>query len=182
MAIRSFEGMTPTIGPRAYVDDSAVVIGDVSVGEDASLWPMTVARGDVHSIRIGARTNIQDGSVLHVTQDNEFSPGGHALTIGDDVTVGHGVVLHACTVGDLVLVGMGATVLDGAIIPPRTMVAAGSLIAPGKELESGYLYLGSPAKQARPLTEEELAYLEFSARHYVELKDRHLGRGVRREA
>lgn len=174
MTIRSFEDTSPIIGPRAYVDDSAMVIGDVNVGEDASLWPMVVARGDVHSIRIGARTNIQDASVLHVTQDNRFSPGGYALTIGDDVTVGHGVILHACTVGNLVLVGMGSTVLDGAIIPPRTMIAAGSLVAPGKELESGYLYLGSPAKQARPLTEQELDYLEFSAKHYVDLKDRHL--------
>lgn len=179
MAIRSFENTTPAIGARAYVDQSAVVIGDVAIGDDASLWPMTVARGDVHSIRIGARTNIQDGSVLHVTQDNRFAPGGYALNIGDDVTVGHGVILHACTVGDLVLVGMGSTVLDGAVIPPRTMIAAGSLVAPGKELESGYLYLGSPVKQARPLTEQELAYLEFSARHYVELKDRHLGAGNR---
>lgn len=173
MAIRSFEGKTPRVGERAYIDETALVIGDVTVGDDASLWPMVVARGDVHSISIGARTNIQDGSVLHVTQDNRFSPGGYALRVGSDVTVGHGVVLHACTVEDLVLVGMGSTVLDGAVIRSRTLVAAGSLVPPNKELESGYLYLGSPVKQARRLSDRELDYLVFSAKHYVELKDRH---------
>lgn len=174
MAIRTFEGISPKIGARAYVDDSALVVGDVAIGEDASLWPMAVARGDVHRITIGAGTNIQDGSVLHVTADNHFNPGGHALSIGANVTVGHGVILHACTVEDLVLVGMGSTVLDGAIIRSRVMIGAGSLVAPGKVLESGYLYLGSPAKQARRLSDRELEYLEFSARHYIELKDRHL--------
>ena len=115
MTIRSFQGIEPVIGPDTYIDEAALVVGRVTVGADSSLWPMTVARGDVHSIRIGARTNIQDGSVLHVTQDNEFSPGGFALTVGDDVTVGHGVILHACTIEDLVLIGMGSTVLDGAV-------------------------------------------------------------------
>lgn len=174
MTIRSFDGKTPVLGARVLVDATALVIGDVALGDDASLWPMVVARGDVHTIRIGARTNIQDGSVLHVTQDNLFNPGGYGLTVGDDVTVGHGVILHACTVEDLVLVGMGSTVLDGAVIRSRVMIGAGSLVPPHKVLESGYLYLGSPARQARALTESELAYLEFSARHYVELKDRHL--------
>jgi carbonic anhydrase/acetyltransferase-like protein (isoleucine patch superfamily) len=175
MSIRSFQGITPTIAASAYVDDAAVVIGDVTVGADASLWPMVVARGDVQSITIGARTNIQDGSVLHVTSDNSFTPGGYALTIGDDVTVGHGAILHACSIGDFVLVGMGATVLDGAMIPEWTMVAAGSLVPPGKQLESGYLYVGSPVKQARPLKQAERDYLQFSSRHYVELKNRHSG-------
>ena len=174
MTIRTFAGNTPILGARAYVDATALVLGDAVLGDDASLWPMAVARGDVQAIRIGARTNVQDGSVLHVTQDNRFNPGGRALIIGDDVTVGHGVILHACTVEDLVLVGMGSTVLDGALVRRRVMIGAGSLVPPNKVLESGYLYLGSPVKQARPLTEKELEYLEFSARHYVELKDRHL--------
>lgn len=175
MAVRTFAGITPTIGARVYVDDSAQVIGSVLVGDDASLWPLVVARGDVHSITIGAGTNIQDGSVLHVTADNHFNPGGHALVIGARVTVGHGAILHACTIGDLVLVGMGATVLDGAVIEDRVMIGAGSLVSPGKVLESGYLYLGSPARQIRRLSERELDYLAFSAQHYIELKNRYLG-------
>ncbi len=175
MTIRSFDGISPTIDPSAYVDDTALVIGDVTIAADASLWPMTVARGDVHRITIGARTNIQDGSVLHVTQDNAFTPGGFALTIGADVTVGHGAILHACTIEDLVLVGMGATVLDGAVVHSRAMIGAGALVPPGKELEGGYLYLGSPVRQARRLTEKELDYLAFSSRHYVALKNRHKG-------
>ena len=174
MTIRSFQGIEPVIGPDTYIDEAALVVGRVTIGADSSLWPMTVARGDVHSIRIGARTNIQDGSVLHVTQDNEFSPGGFALTVGDDVTVGHGVILHACTIEDLVLIGMGSTVLDGAVVRRGAMVGAGSLVPPGKVLEGGYLYLGSPVRQARPLKERETAYLEFSARHYVALKNLHL--------
>lgn len=177
MTIRSFSGIAPVIGEHAYIDDSALVIGSVTVGTHASLWPMAVARGDVHAIHIGAGTNIQDGSILHVTADNRFHPGGYALSIGDRVTVGHNAVLHACTIEDLVLVGMGAIVLDGAIVESRTMIGAGSLVAPGKVLKSGFLYLGSPARQVRPLNEKELDYLDFSAQHYIELKDRHLGRG-----
>lgn len=173
MAIREFDGIAPRIAPSAYVDEAALVIGDVTIGEDASLWPMTVARGDVHRITIGTRTNIQDGSVLHVTQDNAFTPGGFALTIGADVTVGHGAILHACTIEDLVLVGMGATILDGAVVRSRVMIGAGALVPPGKELEGGYLYLGSPVRQARRLTTKELDYLEYSARHYVALKNRY---------
>ncbi len=174
MAIRKYLDITPTIAPSAFVDEMALVIGDVTIGEDASLWPMVVARGDVHSITIGARTNIQDGSVLHVTAANEFNPGGNALVIGNDVTVGHGAILHACTIGNFSLVGMGATVLDGAVIDDRVMIGAGSLVAPGKKLESGYLYVGSPARQARPLKEKELAWLEYSSAHYVALKNNHM--------
>ena len=178
MTIRTYRNMRPQIGKNVYIDEAAVVVGDVTIGDDTSLWPMSVARGDVHKIVIGARTNIQDGAVLHVTSDNEFTPGGFALNIGDDVTVGHGVILHACMIENLVLVGMGSTVLDGAVVNSRVMIGAGSLVSPGKELESGFLYLGSPAKKIRPLKDKELAYLEFSARHYVELKDYH--RGVHR--
>ena len=173
MSIRSFQGVSPQIAASAYVDAAAVVIGDVTIGADASLWPMVVARGDVQSISIGERTNIQDGAVLHVTSDNSFTPGGFALTIGGDVTVGHGAILHACTIGDFALIGMGAVVLDGAVVPERTMVGAGGLVPPGKRLESGYLYVGSPVRQARPLKQAELDCLEFSSRHYVDLKNRH---------
>lgn len=175
MTIRPFNGTTPKIAASAYIDEAAVVIGDVHIGEDSSIWPMVAARGDVHHIRIGARTNIQDGSVLHVTADNQFNPGGYPLTIGDEVTVGHGAILHACTVEDLCLIGMGATVLDGAVVRSQAMVAAGSLVPPGKVLEGGYLWVGSPVKQARPLKPAELEYLSFSAQHYVALKNRHRG-------
>lgn len=173
MTIRQYLDETPTVAGNAFVDETALVIGDVTIGEDASLWPMVVARGDVNSITIGARTNIQDGSVLHVTADNEYHPGGSALVIGEDVTVGHGAILHACTVGNFSLIGMGATVLDGAVVEERVMVGAGALIAPGKTLVSGFLYVGSPARQVRPLKEQELAWLEYSSGHYVELKNKH---------
>ncbi len=174
MPIRKYLDITPAIAGSAFIDEMALVIGDVTIGEDASLWPMVVARGDVHSITVGARTNIQDGSILHVTSDNEFNPGGSPLVIGEDVTVGHGAILHACTIGDFSLVGMGATVLDGAIIEDHVMVGAGSLVAPGKKLESGYLYVGSPARQVRPLTEKEHAWLAYSSSHYVALKKSHM--------
>ncbi|MCI0492603.1 MAG: gamma carbonic anhydrase family protein, partial [Planctomycetes bacterium] len=167
MPVRSFQGISPKLGANVYIDDMAVVIGDVTIGDDASLWPFVVARGDVQRIRIGARTNVQDGSVLHVTQDNRFNAGGYALTIGNDVTVGHNAVLHACTIEDFVLVGMGSIILDGAVVQSRAMVAAGSVVSPGKVLEGGFLWLGQPAKKIRPLTEDELAYLEYSSGHYL---------------
>lgn len=172
--IRTFENFVPQIADSAYVDETALVIGQVLLGEDVSIWPMTVARGDIQTIRIGARSNIQDGSVLHVTHDSDYAPGGFSLTVGEDVTVGHKVILHACTVGDRCLVGMGSTVLDGAVLEPEVMLGANSLVSPGKILESGYLYLGSPAKQTRRLTEKERQWLVYSAAHYVELKNRHL--------
>jgi len=171
--IRKFEKFTPKIADSSFVDDTALVIGDVTIADDASIWPMTVVRGDIQTISIGARTNIQDGSVLHVTHDSEHAPGGFALTIGDDVTVGHKVILHACTIGDRCLVGMGSTVLDGAVLEDEVMLGANSLVSPGKVLESGYLYLGSPAKQARALTDKERQWLQYSAAHYVDLKNRH---------
>jgi len=173
MSIRSFEGQGPLIHKSAYVDEQAMVCGRVSIGADSSIWPMTVVRGDINTITIGERTNIQDGSVLHVTHDSEYAPGGAPLVIGNDVTVGHRVVLHACTVEDLCLIGMGAVVLDGAVIRAGAMIGAGALVSPNKELEGGYLYVGAPARQARPLSDQEKRFLKYSAEHYARLKDRH---------
>ncbi len=173
--IRSFEDYIPQLADSVFVDESAVVTGNVSIGEDSSIWPCCSVRGDIHSISIGARSNIQDGSILHVTHDSEYAPGGNKLTVGDDVTVGHNVVLHACTVEDLCLIGMGSIVLDGAVVQSGAMVGAGSLVPPNKVLEGGYMWLGSPVKKIRELTDKEKAFLEYSARHYVKLKDRHAG-------
>lgn len=174
MTIRKFEQYTPEIADTAFVDDSAVVTGNVVIGADTSVWPMCSIRGDIHSIRIGERTNIQDGSILHVSHDSEFAPGGNKLSIGDDVTVGHNAVVHACTVEDRCLVGMGSVLLDGCVVKQGAMVGAGSLVPPNKELEGGYLWLGSPVKKVRELNEKEKAFLNYSAHHYVDLKNRHM--------
>ncbi len=175
MTLRAYKDRFPRLGKGVYVDPQAAVIGDVTLGDDCSVWPMAAVRGDVHRIEIGERTNIQDGAVLHVTSDTRFSPGGRPLIVGAEVTVGHGAILHACTLGDRILVGMGATVLDGARVEDEVIIGAGSLVPPGKHLESGWLYLGSPVRQARPLKDEEREFLTFSAAHYVELKDDYLG-------
>lgn len=175
MTARPFEGHAPVVGARAWIDPSAVVVGRVEIGEDASLWPTAVARGDVNFIRIGARSNIQDGSVLHVTHDGPYSPGGRPLVVGEDVTVGHRVMLHACTIGDRCLVGMSSTVLDGAVLEEDVLLGAGSLVPPGKRLEAQSLYRGSPARRVRALSGEELEMLRYSAAHYVRLKDRYRG-------
>ncbi len=177
MTIRSYTGIKPVIGQRVYIDESAVVIGQVTLGDDASLWPLVVARGDVNRIQVGARSNIQDLTMLHVTHDGPYTPGGIPLIIGADVTVGHKCLLHACTVGDRCLIGMGAIVMDGAVIEDDVLLGAGSLVSPGKRLESGFLYRGSPAQKVRPLTDEERGMLRYSAAHYVRLKDRYLAGG-----
>ena len=174
MTIRSFKGVTPKVGRAAYIDEAAVVIGDVELGEDASIWPMCSIRGDVNLIRIGARTNIQDGSILHVTHRFGALPDGYPTRIGNDVTVGHKVILHGCTVEDFCLIGMGSSVLDGAIIRSKVLLGAGSLVPEGKELEGGYLWLGRPAKKMRELTEQELKWFEYSAKHYVTLKNEYM--------
>ena len=176
MSIRQFDDKKPVIGSSVYIDESAVVIGDVTLGDDVSVWPTTVIRGDVESIKIGAGTNVQDGAVLHVSHAGPFSPEGQPLTIGKGVTIGHRAVVHACTVGDYCLVGIGAIILDGAVLEDYVMLGAGALVSSGKRLESGYLYVGSPAKQARPLKESEKAFLEYSAEHYVLLKNEHLAK------
>ncbi len=173
MPVRPYADKVPQIHPTAYVDETALVIGDVRIGEDSSVWPMTVVRGDIHRIEIGARTNIQDGSVLHVTHDSVFKPRGLPLIIGDDVTVGHAVVLHACTLERYCLIGIGSVLLDGVIVREKAMVGAGSLVTPGKELTGGYLWVGRPAKRVRALTERELAYLEYVSAHYIKVKNQH---------
>lgn len=177
MAIRSFQQRTPQLAERVFVDASAVVIGDVELGEDSSVWPMTVIRGDMHRIRIGARTSVQDGCVLHITHAGPFNPEGFPLTIGDEVTVAHKVTLHGCTLGNRILVGMGSIVMDGAVVEDEVIIGAGSLVPPGKRLESGYLYVGSPVKQARPLTDKERNFFSYTAGNYVKLKDQHLAEG-----
>ena len=174
MSVRRYGEHWPELGARVYIDPAAVVIGRVTAGDDVSLWPMAVARGDVNQINIGARTNVQDGAVLHVTHDGPFSPGGIPLIIGEDVTVGHSVTLHACTIGDRCLIGMNACVLDGATVEDEVFVAAGSLVTPGQTLVSGSLYRGSPARRVRGLTPRDLEMLTYSAAHYVRLKDEYL--------
>jgi carbonic anhydrase/acetyltransferase-like protein (isoleucine patch superfamily) len=174
MTLRNFESFTPTVAASAYVDSTALVIGQVRIGEDSSIWPLSVIRGDIHFIAIGERTNVQDGTVIHVTHDGPFNPGGFATTIGTDVTVGHKVMLHGCTIGDRVLIGMGSIIMDGVIVESDVVVGGGSLVPPGKRLESGYLYVGSPVKQIRKLKDTELQYFIYSAGKYVELKNRHM--------
>jgi carbonic anhydrase/acetyltransferase-like protein (isoleucine patch superfamily) len=169
--IRSHKGITPQLGARVYIDPMACVIGDVQLGDDCSVWPHTVIRGDMHRIRIGARCSIQDNSVLHITHAGPFEPEGFPLTLGDDVTVGHRAVLHGCTIGSRVLIGIGAIVMDGAIIEDEVVLGAGSLVPPGKHLQSGFLYVGSPAKPARALTDKEKTFFTYSAANYCKLKD-----------
>ena len=172
-SLRPHQGISPTLGARVYIDPAAVVIGDVHLSDDCNVWPHTVIRGDMHKIRIGQRCSIQDGSVLHITHASRFEPNGFPLTLGDDVTVGHRAVLHGCTIGSRVLIGMGAMVMDGCVVEDEVVIAAGALVPPGKRLESGYLYVGSPAKQARPLNDREREFFEYSAANYSKLKEAH---------
>ena len=171
--IRTFDGITPDIHPDAWVDDTALVIGDVHIGPESSIWPKVVIRGDIKEIRIGRRSNIQDGSVLHVSHDSEFLPGGAPLIVGDNVTVGHNVILHGCELQGDSLVGMGCIVMDRVVVKPHVVLGAGSVVPGGKVLESGYLYVGSPARRVRELTAQELKYFGYSADHYVQLARRH---------
>lgn len=175
--IRPWQGLQPTLGARVWVDPAASVIGRVELGDDVSIWPGAVLRGDVNAIRVGDRSNIQDGAICHVTHDGPYTPGGLPLELGADITVGHGAILHACTIGERCLIGMGALVLDGAQIADDVMLAAGSLVSPGKRLASGHLYRGRPAEPVRELGEQKLDMLQYSAAHYVRLKDQYLEEG-----
>jgi carbonic anhydrase/acetyltransferase-like protein (isoleucine patch superfamily) len=182
MNVRPYRGELPVIGARVYIDPAAVVIGRVTLGDDVSVWPTAVVRGDVHRIEIGARCSIQDGSVLHVTHDGPYAPGGRELLIGADVTVGHRVVLHACTIGNACLIGMGSIILDNAQLEELVMIGAGSIVPPGKRLESRGLYFGAPVRRARDLTAREIEFLTYSAAHYVKVKDDYLANVGQRPA
>ena len=172
--LRRYKDLFPVIGDRVMIDASSVIVGDVRLADDVSIWPLVAARGDVNYIQIGARSNIQDGSVLHVTHKSAKNPQGNPLIVGEDVTVGHKVMLHGCTIGDRVLVGMGSILLDGVVVEDDVMIGAGSLVPQHKRLESGFLYLGSPVKQIRPMKEAELEGLRYSANNYVKWKDDYL--------
>ena len=175
MTIRNYKKLSPQLSKDVYLDESAVVIGDVSIKEQSSVWPLCVIRGDVNSISIGTRTNIQDGTVIHVTRRSSGNSEGFPTVIGDDVTVGHKCMLHGCTIGDRVLVGMGAIVMDNVVIESDVVIGAGSVVPPNKHLLSGFLYVGNPAKQKRPLTNVERTFLTTSANNYVALKNDYMG-------
>jgi len=172
--LRSYKGISPKVCGTNYIDSSAVIVGDITLADDVSIWPLVAARGDVNTIYIGARTNIQDGTVLHVTHKNKTNPDGYPLIIGDDVTVGHKCMLHGCTLGNRILVGMGTIILDNSTIEDDVFIGAGSLVPPNKTLVSGFLYVGNPVKQIRPLKDSEIAFLKKSALNYVALKNDYL--------
>jgi carbonic anhydrase/acetyltransferase-like protein (isoleucine patch superfamily) len=176
VALYAHRGVRPTLGARVFVADTATVIGDVVLGDDASVWFGCVVRGDVFPIRIGARSNIQYGAVVHVTGDMA------STSVGDDVTVGHMALLHGCTVGNRVLVGMGSIVLDNAIIEDDVVLAAGSLVPPGARIPSGMLAMGRPAKPVRPLQDHDRVRIAEGARLYVEYKTTFMGPDVVRIA
>ena len=175
MSIRSHAGQHPKVAADVYIDPDSVVIGDVEIGEGSSVWPMTVIRGDIHGIRIGKRTSVQDGSILHVTHAGPYNPDGFGLIIGDDVTIGHKAMLHGCTIGNRILIGMTAVIMDGVQVNDEVIIAAGTLVPPGKVLESGYLYMGNPVRQARALTDKELKFFHYTSKRYVDLAAVYLG-------
>ena len=173
--LRPYRDALPQVGERVYIDPSAEVIGDVVLGDDVSVWPLTVIRGDVNFIRIGARSNIQDGVVVHVSHDGPHAKlGGFATVIGEDVTIGHKAVIHACRIEDACLIGMGAIVMDGAVVKKHGFVGAGALVSPGKVVGEGELWLGNPARLVRKLDDAQIEALYYSAQHYVRLKDDYL--------
>jgi len=163
--IRSYQGRTPRIADSAYIDPQSIIIGDVTIAADSSVWPGTVIRGDVHYIRIGSRTNVQDGCVLHVMRDT------HPLILGDNVTIGHGVVLHGCTIESRCLIGMGSIILNGARIGTGSIVAAGTLVPEGTDLPPGSLFMGHPGKFRRALTDADQHSIDNYAERYVEYKE-----------
>ena len=175
MTIRPDLDQIPSLGARVYVDPAATVIGTVTLGDDVSIWPSCVVRGDVNFIRIGARSNVQDGTVIHVSHDGPHARlGGFATVIGEDVTIGHKAIIHACRIEDAALIGMGAVLLDGAVVRKHGFVGAGALLAPGKVVGEAELWLGNPARKVRVLSDAEIEGLYYSAQHYVRLKDQYL--------
>ncbi len=171
---RPYLDKLPQLGERVYVDPAATVIGEVDLADDVSVWPGTIIRGDVNFIRIGARTNVQDGTIVHVSHHSPYNKGGYPTLIGEDVTVGHGTIIHACTIEDLCLIGMGACILDGATVKKYGFVGAGAVVGPGKTVGEAELWLGNPARFARKLSDKEIESLHYSSAHYVRLKDRYL--------
>jgi carbonic anhydrase/acetyltransferase-like protein (isoleucine patch superfamily) len=174
MPLTNYLNTSPVLAERVFIHSSSQVIGDVRIGNDSSIWCNTVLRGDVNRIVIGRGSNVQDLTMGHVSHKTPEKPEGSPLLIGDYVTVGHSVILHGCTIGNECLIGMGSIIMDDAVIPDHVMIGAGSLISPGKVLESGMLYIGRPAKLVRALTPEEIAYLRYSAEHYMQVKDNYL--------
>lgn len=172
--IRCYQNHRPLLGEQVYVDPMACVSGTVTLADDVSIWPGSVLRGDVNHIHIGARSNIQDNCTIHCTHKNPELPNGYAVTIGEEVTVGHNVVLHGCTIAKHCLIGIGSIILDNVTIDEQVMLGAGSLVPPGKHLQSGYLYLGSPVRQIRRLNADEIANFAISAQFYVTLKNQYL--------
>lgn len=173
MTIRHFEMHQPKIAPTTYVDCSAVVIGEVTIGEDSSIWPQAVIRGDINSITIGARCSIQDGSVVHVTHAGHYNPTGFSTCLGNDITVGHAVVLHGCQIESSCLIGMNSCLMDGVVVESHVIIGAGSLVTPGTVCESGFLWMGRPARKVRALTKEEREQIAYSSEYYVKLKQRY---------
>ena len=174
MILSNYLEANPVVGERVFLHHSCQVVGDVTLGDDSSVWCNTVLRGDVNRILIGRGTNVQDLTMGHVSHKTTEKPEGSPLVIGDYVTVGHSVILHGCSIGNECLIGMGSIIMDDVMVPDRVMIAAGSLISPGKLLESGKLYKGSPAKMIRDLSEDEIEYLRYSAEHYMRLKNNYL--------
>jgi carbonic anhydrase/acetyltransferase-like protein (isoleucine patch superfamily) len=174
MPLSSYLNTSPLIGERTFLHPSCQIIGEVSIGNDCSIWCNTVLRGDVNRIVIGHGSNVQDLTMCHVSHKTPEKPEGSPLLVGEYVTVGHSVILHGCRIGNECLIGMGSIIMDDVIIPDHVMIGAGSLISPGKVLESGMLYMGRPAKLIRALTAEEIAYLRYSAEHYIKAKNNYL--------
>ena len=170
MTIKAYKGTLPVLGKNVFVDPTALVIGKVELGDDVSIWPFAVVRGDVNFVRIGARSNVQDGSVLHISRPHPGNDAGWPLIIGEDVVIGHKVALHGCRIANRVLVGIGAIVLDDVEVADDVIIGAGSVVSPGKRLESGFLYVGNPARRSRALRPAEIARIPTMARHYVALK------------
>ncbi|MEO5376548.1 MAG: gamma carbonic anhydrase family protein [Magnetococcus sp. DMHC-6] len=169
MSITSFNGILPRIDPTAFVHPDAIIIGDVHIGPESSIWPGVVIRGDVNFIRIGTRTNVQDGSILHVARVTTERPEGFPLILGDNITIGHNVVLHGCRVESGSMIAIGAIVLDGSVVGAGALLGAGSLATPGSKIGPGELWIGSPARLLRPLTEKERLGLEDTNKSYAKL-------------
>ncbi|MES2037972.1 MAG: gamma carbonic anhydrase family protein [Pseudomonadota bacterium] len=174
MPLSPYLNTFPEISRNCYIHPSAQLIGDVQIGPDSSIWCNAVLRGDVNHIRIGHSSNFQDLAMGHVSHKNASKPAGSPLIIGDHVTIAHSVILHGCNIGDECLIGMGSIIMDDVVIHKHVMLGAGSLVPPGKVLDSGFLYVGRPAVKVRALTAEEISYFKYSAEHYVRIKNNYL--------